>query len=439
MYIEKIMIKNYKCFEDQEILFNDRFNLIVGDNGLGKTTILEAICIGISGYLNEVKSLPSSDRKNITLNDVRIKRNNISELTEFQSVFPAEINFEFNINDKIEKYSRIKENKGSKTLFKSYDNIKKISNNINLVLEEGIKELLPVFAYHGTGRVWAKLNTQKKEYEISSRVLGYKNCINPSSSENQYTKWIKQMRMYEIDEGVNSIELRTLYKAAEKFLGEGSKVRYRIKENEIIITLPNGIMMPFSKLSDGYKNAIGIILDTAFRMVKLNPWLKENAINESKGILLIDEIDLHLHPSWQKRIINDIKNTFPKMQIITTTHAPIVVSSCNKEEIIILNSKLDENYNTSISVQNPEFDTEGWLAENILNDIMDVASSRDIETEKEINELKNLYEKKFIGGFIKDEEIKFNILKDTLSKKLPSEDPIVTLIGFEAYEKSLEV
>jgi predicted ATP-binding protein involved in virulence len=351
MYVDKIRMTNFKCFEEYEIIFNSRFNLIVGDKGLGKTTILEAISIGISGYLNEVKSLAHSDRKNIASSDVRIKRNNASELAEFKSIFPAEINLEVTLNGEKERYSRIKKSKGASTVFSPDDNIRKISNNINSILENGIKEILPVFAYHGTGRAWGKLNMKNKGYEINSRVLGYKNCINPASNENQYTKWIKEMRMYEIDEGVDSVELRTVYKAAEKFLGVGSKVRYIVKENEIIITLPKGNIMPFSKLSDGYKNALGMILDMAFRMVKLNPWLKENAIEETMGIMLIDEIELHLHPSWQRRIIEGIKNTFPKIQIVATTIGAFVVASCNKDELIILNSELADDFNSIITVQ----------------------------------------------------------------------------------------
>ena len=438
MYISKISLKNFRCFTDQDIKFNSKFNLIVGNNGFGKTTILEAISIGVSGYLNEIKSLSYNDRRNITQDDVRIKRNDISELTEFQSIYPVELNFDIVFNEKHYHFSRIRKEKSSNTTFDDGSQIKQISINANKILENGDKEILPAFAYHGTGRVWAKSSTPNKDYETNNRIFGYKNCINPMSNEKQYVKWIKDMRDFEIDEGIESIELRTLYRAAEKFLGEGSKVRYQKKEKQIIVTLVNGQTMPFNKLSDGYKNALGIVFDTAFRMVKLNPWLKERAIDETPGIILIDEIDLHLHPAWQKRIINDMKNTFPKMQIVATTHAPIVISSCNKDELIILNSDLNENLDSVVSVHSSEVSTKGWLAENILTDIMGVDSSRDDETETEIIKFRKLYEKKFRNKITETEIIEFDNLKKKLESKLPSEDPLVTLLGFEAYEKSLE-
>ena len=438
MYINSLHMKNFKCFRDDEIHFNSRFNLIVGNNGVGKTSILEAVAIGISGYLNEIKSLLATDRRNITQDDVSIQRNTISELTEFQPVYPVELDFKVDINGEEYRYSRFRQSKSDNTRFDHNSQIKECSKVLNSVLVEGKKEILPAFVYHGTGRVWARASKSSKIENVSNRDYGYRNCINPLSNENQYSKWIEEMRRYEIDEDVVSSELRALCATVERFLGEGSKIRYSIKEKQIIITLPDGRTMPFDKLSDGYKNAIGIVCDTAFRIIKLNPWLKERAIEETPGIMLIDEIDLHLHPSWQKKIVSDLKNTFPKLQIIATTHAPIVVSSCTKDEIIMLDAKVNENMETQVSISYPYTGTKGWLAENILIDIMGINTSRDQETEEQIEEFKSIYQKKFSNGLSEKEANKFAALKKILEDKLPSEDPIITLIGFEAYEKSLE-
>lgn len=431
-------LKNFRCFTDQEIDFNNSFNLIVGNNGFGKTSILEAVSIGISGYLNEIKSLLPNDKRNIQSEDIRLKRNPISELTEFQPIYPVELSFDIELNEVNYYFTRTKEKKGGNTLFNKGSEIKELSNKANDILENGKKEILPAFAYHGTGRVWAKSSVPNKDFDTNNRVFGYKNCINPMSNEKQYVKWIEDMRIYELDESTESVELQTLYRAAEKFLGEGSKVRYQRKEKQIMVTLPNGNSMHYSKLSDGYKNALGIVFDTAFRMIKLNPWLKERVIDETPGIILIDEIDLHLHPSWQKRIINDMKNAFPKMQIIATTHAPIVISSCNKNELIVLNSEIDDNLDINVTIKGSEISTKGWLAENILVDIMGVDTSRDLETEMEIKRFRKLFEKKFRETITEIEIKEFETLKERLELKLPSEDPLITMIGFESYDKSLE-
>lgn len=439
MHIKKMCLKNFRCFEEQEIRFNNRFNLIVGDNGFGKTTILEALTVGISSFLNDIKSLDPNDKRNIRNEDVRIKRNDIGELTEFHQKYPVELEFTVELYGDSYNYKRILENKARRTTFDEQSRIKKASNCANVILEAGKKEILPAFAYHGTGWVWAKASqSSRKESEVNNRIFGYQNCLNPKSNEYQYMVWIKRMRQYEIDENKESVELKTLYRAAEKFLGEGTKVAYKVKEDMIIITLPNGQIMPYDRLSDGYKNALGVVFDTAFRMIKLNPWLKEEAIEETPGIILIDEIDLHLHPSWQKRIVNDIKVTFPKMQIIATTHAPIVISSCNKDELIILSSGINEQLENYVTVKYAESSTKGWLTENILNEIMNVETSRENETENIIKRFRKLYEKKFQEGFTGEEREEFEKLKQKLDQGLPAEDPVVTMIGLESFEKGLE-
>jgi predicted ATP-binding protein involved in virulence len=100
--------------------------------------------------------------------------------------------------------------------------------------------------------------------------------------------------------------------------------------------------LPFSNLSDGYKSMIGMVADMAYRCIQLNPGLKENVIKETEGIVLIDELDLHLHPEWQRTLVTDLKKTFPKVQFIATTHSPFIVQSLTKEELI----SLDKNAQT---------------------------------------------------------------------------------------------
>lgn len=76
-----------------------------------------------------------------------------------------------------------------------------------------------------------------------------------------------------------------------------------------------------------------MVMEIAFRCFLLNPHLGKNAAKNTSGIVLIDEIDLHLHPEWQKRVINDLQNAFPNLQFIVTTHAPLVIGSLKNGKI----------------------------------------------------------------------------------------------------------
>lgn len=116
-------------------------------------------------------------------------------------------------------------------------------------------------------------------------------------------------------------------------------VQYNLDTDDLdlIYTSQNKkVRIPLSKLSDGYKCTISLIADIAYRMALLNPQLNENVLEITNGIVLIDEIDLHLHPEWQKRIISDLRNIFPKIQSIVSTHAPSVINSVKSENLILL-------------------------------------------------------------------------------------------------------
>ena len=90
---------------------------------------------------------------------------------------------------------------------------------------------------------------------------------------------------------------------------------------------------PFDTLSDGQRGLIAMVADIARRACLLNPHLEDKVLEETPGIVLIDELDLHLHPKWQRSIVKNLKKTFPKIQFIATTHSPQIIGECKTDEI----------------------------------------------------------------------------------------------------------
>ena len=95
------------------------------------------------------------------------------------------------------------------------------------------------------------------------------------------------------------------------------------------------MVMPITMLSAGYQSLLWSIMNLAYRWALLNPDITEN-VTEATGIVLIDEIDMHLHPKWQWDIVSALEETFSNVQFILTTHSPIVISSCQNEHLILL-------------------------------------------------------------------------------------------------------
>ena len=123
----------------------------------------------------------------------------------------------------------------------------------------------------------------------------------------------------------------------------------------------DGTVIPFASLSDGYRNVIKIILDIATRMCILNPYLQGEALEKTPGVVIIDEIDLSLHPTWQKRIVRILKSLFPKVQFICATHSPFIIQSLQQDELITLDREekpLAEEY-ADVSIEDIAEDIMG--------------------------------------------------------------------------------
>jgi len=116
------------------------------------------------------------------------------------------------------------------------------------------------------------------------------------------------------------------------------EVFYDFSEDDLIATSIDGSRaLPFRMLSDGERNMLAMVADIARRAAILNPHLEERALTQTPGIVLIDEIDLHLHPRWQRRVVDNLRETFPNLQFIATTHSPFIIQSLRAGELIDLN------------------------------------------------------------------------------------------------------
>jgi len=142
----------------------------------------------------------------------------------------------------------------------------------------------------------------------------------------------------------------------------------------------------FSNLSDGQRIMLTLIGDLVRRIVMLNPHLGEQALLETPGVVLIDELDLHLHPKWQRRVIHDLKKTFPRVQFVATTHSPQLIGEAGPEEIRILENGGVFRPERSFGVDSSE----------ILEEVMK-SSRRNIEIDRLLKQLSELIDREDIG------------------------------------------
>jgi predicted ATP-binding protein involved in virulence len=400
MRIKRIHLENFRCFKKEKINLSEEFTVLVGNNGSGKTTILDVISVALGGLLRGFDGVKSRE---ILTDEVRLEHYELGSVIDSQPQFPLRVTCEATIEDQSITWTRALNKEGGKTTRKEANAIIKYAEKVQKEVRQGNEKIiLPIVSYYGTGRLWVQ-KKQKTEETLArqSRFLGYTDCLDPASNEKLMIKWIEKMTLIHLQEGKEPAELRAVKNVLKHCLRNvnGTEIAdreadifFNVKtvELEITFTNRNGSKerLPFRMLSDGYRNTLGMIADIAYRMAVLNPQLLENVTRETPGVVLIDEIDLHLHPKWQRHIIHDLKSAFPKVQFIVTTHSPNILTTIVKENVIIIDD-------CRIIEKTPY--TYGRDINSILFDLMEV-ERRPNDVQMQIDEFYDLLEKEDFTG-----------------------------------------
>lgn len=372
MYLESIKLQNFRCFSELDIRFSKRLTVIVGNNGAGKSTILEAATIAAGTLTSAMDGLTNYGLKK---NDAHYKCFEVGSVIDVQPQFPVEISAVGTVDGRLIRWTRTLNSAKGRGGLASAKELTQIASEYQHRLRMGDTTLkLPIISYYGTGRLWAQHKEKKNDtFEKNSRSNGYIDSLDGAANDKLMKKWFQKMTIQQYQREKPIPEYVAVCNAmAHCFRSitkcNDAKVQFNMDTNEIDVIYTNQsnekIRIPVSQLSDGYKCTISLIADIAYRMAILNPQLLENVLEETTGIVLIDEIDLHLHPVWQQRIIRDLMEIFPKVQFIVSTHAPAVINSVQSDTLIVLKE------NQAFGASN---ETYGKDANTILREVMEVA------------------------------------------------------------------
>lgn len=331
MRLDKIAIHNFKCFTDVEINLHPKLNVLMGNNGTGKTSLLEAFRI-LTGslYLNFDKYENKIEMPGIVGDDIRLR--NIDGNLEPQ--IPTWVSAEGVADDSFMPegkesvvWKRAMESLGGSTTTREAKEMQVVSSKIQTSVREGLGLDIPLVAYFSTDRY----KKERKDTNVSpagSRMRGYFNALNTTTSTKFFLDLYYTETLDQVQNGTTSPLLTAVNKAVSTCVNCRS-MKYNLKSQELLVEYEDGEQLPFNLLSDGVRCTLAMVMEIAFRCYLLNPHLGENAPQQTKGVVLIDEVDLHLHPSWQLHILRDMRKAFPEIQFIVTTHAPLVICRLN--------------------------------------------------------------------------------------------------------------
>lgn len=360
MFLTNLKLHNFRCFENIDIDFHPQLTVIVGANGAGKTSILEGAAIALSSMFVKMDGL--SGRK-IEKTQAHLKSFSVGSTKDVQAQYPVEVSASAQVSGNLISWKRGLNSSTGQTLFGDAKEITFTGEEYQNRLRSGDTELcLPIIAYYGTGRLWDyHREKQSNLFETNNRLNGYKDCVDGTTNVKLMMNWFMEMtiKKYQNQElGLGGIpELEAVYSAMktcfQRITGcDNVNMQYDMgsKELEVAYKDSNGDMMriPINQLSDGYKGTISLVADIAYRMAVLNPQFLGNVCTKTTGVILIDEVDLHLHPEWQQRILGDLTAIFPKVQFIVTTHAAAVISSAKSENLRIMKKQKVEMVNSQV-------------------------------------------------------------------------------------------
>jgi predicted ATP-binding protein involved in virulence len=332
MIIQHLYLKNFRGFADIDIPLDNQFNLIIGDNGSGKTAILEALTVAMGSFFLGIKN---TDSRRIRESDIRLRAFEFNE--EYQ--FPVIVSAHGLVGDRAVGWTRELNSLSGSTISRRAISIKRIAEEFDALVRAGESVTLPVLAYYSTGRLWKDVKEGGTKRNVSSRLRAYKSCLQATSTFKLFLKWFRGKELSSIQKRESDISLKVIRDLIKNNLPNCRNIYYEFDEDKIQglkIEQNDGTILPFEYLSDGTRNLFALLADIAYRCLVLNPHLKESALERSPGIILIDELDLHLHPEWQKQMVTSLKEAFKSIQFITTSHSPFIIQETAQGQLIKL-------------------------------------------------------------------------------------------------------
>jgi len=393
VYIEKIELQNFKCFTDLSINFsNDNFNnnseiesftepwlLFLGENGVGKSSILKAITIALCGenYYEKLGLVPSSLLQ-------RNKKNGFIKLFLKGEEKPIEVKF----NDK-----------------KVTSSIKNPKANL---IGYGSVRLLPKER---------KLSPEKfKQGGIKAQ-----NLFDYSVSLTNADKWLLDRKEDDFQRAALTLKDLMLRESDDIILRDIKKGKIFIQNGDSQINI--------DELSDGYQSVYALAVDIMASFVR-----DKITYDIAEGIVLIDEIGTHLHPRWKMEVVSQLRRTFPRMQFIVTTHEPLCLRGLKQGEVSVLTKDWDKNIYAITDLPDPatlrvdQILTSPFFGlhsavdpgtEKIFNEYYSLLA-KDKLTDEEENRKLELSDKipkmKYLGDTLR-EELAIYVIDELLAKK----------------------
>ncbi|WP_256529200.1 AAA family ATPase [Limnofasciculus baicalensis] len=397
MRVKRIQMSSFRGIGDLTLDFHETEpTILIGINGVGKSSILDCLAILLSGFISRIKynpksrsvfvkmakynSFPASEKETDLAKGRSFKKEDITNEHHKTSCnllisIPGTEDLALHLNKDRQGKSENTNNNNDKLdmVAKDIREQWKTSNEFNI----------PLAVYYPVNRAVFDIDLEIKDNSIYKQVDAYEQALDGVRiSFDSFFKWFRLIEDLENEKmrdnhDYRNRQIEAVRQAIYSIITEFSNLRVRRSPLRMTVKKQDEELI-VNQLSDGEKCLLAMVGDLARRLAIANPGLANPL--EGSGVVMIDEIELHLHPKWQREIIPALKRTFPNCQFIITTHSPQIISQVKPDSIYIL-----EKTNNGIIAMRPE-SSYGRDSNRILEDLMDT-SERPQEIKERLQEL----------------------------------------------------
>ena len=347
MKIERIRMRNFKCFEDRTLDLDPRFTLIAGDNGSGKTSVLDALAIAAGIWLAKLPDdILANSRRSILSKEVRLVAERAGDRVQFVQCKPVVIEAEGEVCGQPVRWRRQIREHGTRTTNADAEAAMTIISDHYARIRAGQDAVSPVVAYYGAGRGWLPAKQRgvgQGKVGAAHRWDAFYDCFEERIRLPDVIGWFRREAVASVGRGEWRPGYWAVHRAILSCVPRAQDLWFDADRDEVVLRI-DGHSQPFSNLSAGQQTMVALAADIAIKAVTQNAHrLAAPAddglpavLRETPGLVLIDEIDVHLHPRWQRHVVGDLKDTFPEVQFVCTSHSPFIMQSLQDGELRLL-------------------------------------------------------------------------------------------------------
>lgn len=391
MIVSELQLSNVRAIQIGEFKFRDGFNLLVGVNGVGKTTVLDALRICLSRVLLTAAQVPSKSMA-FDLEDIR-KGMPFLEASVFFELAGEELRYSrlewrdevaHDDANRIDALRReILENERlrdrPRNLLRALVDSRTLpdSDNFAPVLSEWRAKLksqssAPLAVFYATSRSLLTSSGPTKNKAAGGKASAYADALVPRAwNIRELAYWLRVQLALSNERPLALQHVAALQRAATRFLPDCTGLRPSDESDSTLVIEKSGTLLDVRQLSDGERGVLSMVLDLARRLSQANEGI-EDPLTEGQAVVLIDEIDLHLHPKWQRQIVQKLRETFPRCQFIATTHSPQVIGEVEHDRIQIISDGQVYSPTHSYGVDSSRLLEEVMDTESRAKDVQDL-------------------------------------------------------------------